>query len=318
MWDITIVIPTFNGAKRLPDLLTRLRSQFNPDNLVWEVIVIDNNSTDETAQIIQDYQNNWSGNCVLRSCQELEQGTAFARWRGVREAKADLIGFLDDDNLPSLNWVTAAYNFAANHPHAGAYASRVHADYQAQIPPNFDKIAGFFGITEKGDQPFIYDPKLKLLPPGLGLVIRKKAWLENVLERPFLTGPVGSSRLASEDLEAILSIQKGGWEIWYNPAMETYHQIPAHRLEKDYLLRVMKNTGLVRYHIRRLRWHPWQELAGFPLSLIKDLGSLINHFIKYHQVLKTDIIIACQMEFLLYSFFSPFYIYWLTIRKNIR
>ncbi|MFY7805244.1 MAG: glycosyltransferase, partial [Limnoraphis robusta] len=68
MLDFTIAIPTYNGAKRLPQVLDKLRSQTDVEQISWEVIVVDNNSTDNTAEIVQQYQQNWLLNVPLRYC----------------------------------------------------------------------------------------------------------------------------------------------------------------------------------------------------------------------------------------------------------
>jgi len=54
--DFTVAIPTYNGESRLPELLERLKNQLHTENLSWEIIVVDNNSTDNTAKIVQAYQ----------------------------------------------------------------------------------------------------------------------------------------------------------------------------------------------------------------------------------------------------------------------
>lgn len=60
MLDFTVAIPTYNGANRLPLVLEKLRSQINTENISWEVIIVDNNSSDNTSKIVQDYQSRFS------------------------------------------------------------------------------------------------------------------------------------------------------------------------------------------------------------------------------------------------------------------
>ncbi len=63
------------------------------------MIVVDNNSTDITAEIVESYQPNWPQSVPLRYAFAPKQGAAFARQRAVEKAKGEFIGFLDDDNL---------------------------------------------------------------------------------------------------------------------------------------------------------------------------------------------------------------------------
>ncbi|MEC4804540.1 MAG: hormogonium polysaccharide biosynthesis glycosyltransferase HpsE [Jaaginema sp. PMC 1079.18] len=307
--DLTIAIPTYNGATRLGLVLDRLGQQIGVDSISWEILIVDNNSRDNTAQVVQQYQAAWPHQFPLRYSRETQQGAAFARLKAIQLAQGDLIGFLDDDTPPAPNWAAEALKFARMHPQAGAIGSQIHGDYEVDPPPEFERIASFFAITERGKNAHLYTPQMKMLPPSAGLVVRKEAWLECVPERPFLRGRSRGSILNSEDLEAILSIQNGGWEVWYNPAMEIWHQIPKERLTRDYLLFLVRSTGLARHHIRMLRFAKWQRPLVFPVAWLRDLQRAIFYYLKYHQTFEQNPVNACEMEFLRSSLMSPFYLW---------
>ncbi|MFB2937268.1 hormogonium polysaccharide biosynthesis glycosyltransferase HpsE [Aerosakkonemataceae cyanobacterium BLCC-F154] len=309
MPDFTVAIPTYNGAHRLPEVLDKLRSQINTENFSWEIIVIDNNSTDNTAKVVEEYQKNWSENYLLRYCQEQQQGAGFARQKAIKEAKSNLIGFLDDDNLPAENWIAAAYSFSKKYPNAGAFASQIHPIYEIEPPENFRKLAPFLAITERGENPILYEPSSKLLPPSAGLVIRKEAWLENVPDKLILTGRANGKMLTSEDLEVLSHIQQSKWEIWYNPAMEIYHKIPHWRLEKTYLLSLIRGIGLSRHVTRMIGVKPWLKPLVIPAYMANDLRKIIFQILKYGNKVNTDLIAACEMQLYISSLVSPFFIW---------
>jgi glycosyltransferase involved in cell wall biosynthesis len=319
MINLTVAIPTYNGAKRLPAVLDKLRVQVDIESIAWEILIVDNNSSDNTAEIVRDYQSTWPEVYPLKYTTEQQQGAAFARLKAVREARGEWVGFLDDDTLPTANWVAAAVKFGQTHPRAGACGSQVHGDYEVEPPSGFERIASFFAITERGTVAHRYEPRMKMLPPSAGLVVRKSAWCENVPEKPFLSGRCRSSSasrsrgsiLNSEDLEVVMYIQNAGWEIWYNPEMELYHQIGRDRLTKDYLLYLVRSTGLARHHIRMLRLKPWQRPLLFPLGLAKDIQKALFYFLKHRQQLDRDPVVACEMEFLRSTIVSPFYLFYL-------
>ncbi|HLP87550.1 MAG TPA: hormogonium polysaccharide biosynthesis glycosyltransferase HpsE [Nostocaceae cyanobacterium] len=308
--DFTVAICTYNGEKRVPEVLERLQNQVDIQNLRWEVIVVDNNSTDNTSQMIQEYQAKWSPHNPLIYCWESQQGAAFARKRAIRESRAELIGFLDDDNIPALNWVAAAYAFAQEHPQAGAYASQNHPDFEVTPPDNFHRIAPFLAITERGSQALLYQPQSKLLPPSAGLVVRKQAWLESIPEKPILTGRTKGSMLTSEDLEVLSYIQQSDWEIWYNPAMELHHKIPSWRLTKDYLIPFFRGIGLSRHVTRTIGIKSWLIPVAVVAYMTNDLRKFLLHLLKYQAKVKTDLVAACEMQLILSSLISPIYIYW--------
>ncbi|MDF5733962.1 MAG: hormogonium polysaccharide biosynthesis glycosyltransferase HpsE [Rhizonema sp. PD38] len=307
--DFTVAIPTYNGESRLPELFNRLRNQIHTENLSWEIIFVDNNSTDNTAKLIQTYQASWQCPYPLKYCFEPKQGAAYARKRAVEEAKGKLIGFLDDDNYPVLNWVEKAYAFGQNYPNAGAYGSQIHPDWEVEPPKNFQRIAPFLAITERGDLPLLYKPQKRLLPPSAGLVVRKQAWLESVPNKSILTGRVAGNMLTSEDLEILSYIQKAGWEIWYNPEMEIYHKIFSSRLQREYLIPFFQGIGLSRYVTRMINVKPYLKPLAFIFYLLSDLRKIIFHLLKYRLSVKTELIVACEMQLFISSLISPFYLW---------
>ncbi|MBR8837852.1 MAG: hormogonium polysaccharide biosynthesis glycosyltransferase HpsE [Stigonema ocellatum SAG 48.90 = DSM 106950] len=321
----SVAIPTYNGESRLPKVLERLRecvayttrSQTDVEHLNWEIIVVDNNSTDGTVKLIQEYQANWCDDVPLRYCFEAEQGTAFARQHAIQEARGELVGFLDDDNLPAPNWIIEAYKFAQAHPQAGAFASQIHGAFEVEPPENLKPILFYLAITERGEQPHIYTPCKNGFPPSAGLVVRRNAWKDHLPPRLFLIGRIGSSMLGSEDAEALSYIYKAGWEIWYNPAMEVDHIIPAWRLERNYLISLMRGIGLARYHLRMLLLKNWQKPVAFFIYLLHDIGKLVVYFLDYRETAATDIVAACEMQRLLSTLMSPFYLLPIKIKKFI-
>lgn len=309
MVNFTVAICTYNGEKRLPEVLDCLRSQINPENISWEIMVIDNNSKDGTAKIVREYQNNWPETYPLKYVFESQQGAGFARNRAIKEAKSDLIGFIDDDNLPANNWVNEAFLFGQKYPKAGAYASQIHGQFEVETPENFERIVPFLAINERGYKPLLYNSKKKVLPPSAGLVVRKEIWLANVPKHCILSGRVPGSMLTSEDLEVLAYIQQSGWEIWYNPAMEVRHKIPKWRFEKDYLIPFFRGIGLSRYVTRMVGVKSWLKPLVLLAYSANDIRKILLHLLKYGTKIKTDLVAACEMQLLVSSLQSPFYLW---------
>lgn len=317
--DFTVAIPTYNGESRLPKILERVReccalAQANSDRICAEILVVDNNSTDNTAKVIRDYQANWSDAYPLRYCFEAEQGAAFARQRAVREAKGELIGFLDDDNLPAPDWVAEACEFARSHPQAGAFSGQIHGDFEVKPPENFERIQGFLAIREHGSTPHRFEPENLRLPPAASLVVRKQAWCESVPPRPTLTGKLPGVMVQGDDYEPLLYIHKAGWEIWYDPNLHTYHQIPHWRLKRDYLLSISRGCGLATCQLRLISAKPWQKPIVIVRTLLGNSRRVVLQFLKYRGQLKNDLIAECEMEFFWGSLISSFY----ALKRSIR
>ena len=307
--DITVVIPTYNGAERIPQVLDRLLLQEGTAELTWEVIVCDNNSCDRTADVVTGYQQRWPQAIPLRYCFVAEQGAAFARQKGVIQAHGQIVAFLDDDNIPACDWLSHVYRFANDYPQAGAFGSQIHGNFQGELPEGFDRIACFLAIVERGSKPHLYDPKTKILPPAAGLAVRKTAWLDAVPERLFLNHKGKNAGLASEDLEAMLHIQKAGWEIWYNADMVVTHQIPSQRLQQDYLVALFRCVGLSRFYIRWLGTKDWQRLLKAPAYVANDLRKLALHYLKNGQrQAELNTVDACERSLLTNTLISPVFL----------
>jgi glycosyltransferase involved in cell wall biosynthesis len=305
---LTVAIPTYNGSQRLPKLLEQLRSQLNPDLITWEILVVDNNSTDETATIIQSYQSTWVEPFPLRYCFEPEQGAAFARQRAIREAQGRLVGFLDDDNLPAPNWLEEVDRFAKQYPKAGAFSGQIHGTFEVEPPPNFKKIQDFLAIREHGSNPFRFEPDRLNLPPAAALVVRRQAWLESVPTSPILIGRVGKSMVGGEDYEVLLHLHKQKWEIWYNPQMHSYHYIPKHRLEPAYLKLLAHSCGLSTCQLRMITLATYQKPLIWSRTLLGNLRAVCLYLIQYRGRLKTELIPVMKLQFHLGGFLGCFWI----------
>jgi len=308
MFDFTVVIPTYNGADKLPQLLSKLRSQTNTDHFTWSILIVDNNSSDDTAAVVQRHQAAWNQPWPLEYTFESQQGAAFARQKGIRLAQSEIIGCIDDDNLPEPSWVANAYGFAQDHPGAGAFGGRVQGSIQGEIPENFSEIESVLALRNRGDKPEQYRPDVLDLPPAAAVVIRKSAWMAHVPAHPLLGGRGQGSMMQGDDYEPLLYMYKAGWEIWYAPSLITYHQIPQKRLERDYLIDLSRGCGLCNCHLRMILASGWQK----PLLIARilfgsDLRILLSHFFEYRRQLKTELVPACKMALYWANWQSPFY-----------
>src|SRR4030042_2627086 len=104
---LTIAVCSYNRANRLPYLINALRSQECP--VPFEIIVIDNNSTDNTQQVIRKLAD--SGGVPLRYVKETRQGIVHARNCAIELSRqSKFLAFIDDDELPGQKWLNAAFD----------------------------------------------------------------------------------------------------------------------------------------------------------------------------------------------------------------
>jgi glycosyltransferase involved in cell wall biosynthesis len=293
---LTVAIRTYNRASNIAPILDALNTQTVAD-LPWEIVIVDNNSSDNTAQVIHNYKSK----IPLRYIHEPIQGAAIARRRAIKEAHSDLIAFLDDDNIPIHTWVQAIHNFSLSHPQAVAWGGINRPRFQTLPPEGFHHLHLYFALIDRGPNPLRYDPKRRIVPPGAGLVIRRPAWLAAVPDRMMLLGPTGQGiPTKGEDLEALFHMSKAGGEIWYNPSMVLEHLIESDRLTPDYLLNFCRTIGLSSHPLRMIPLKSWQR----PIATLAFLLSDLRHLILASR--SPDLIPSCQRELILARLQSPF------------
>lgn len=279
MPDFSVVICTYNGANKLPNVLQKLKAQIAV-SCNWEVVIVDNNSQDNTAAVVRGLQTEWCLDVPLRYCFEPKQGLAFARRKAVQETQSPLIGFLDDDTWPEMDWVSAAFDFGQNHPEAGAYGSSIKGAFEISPPEGFHRIACCLAIIDRGNEPFQYASGRGVLPAGAGMVVRRQAWLDQVPAVPQLEGvKAGSLAAKGEDVETLSYIRRT-WAIWHNPAMQLSHIIPKERLEPDYLRQLFWQIGLSRYPLRMIPYHGWQRPLMAILYCCNDFRKILFHLVR--------------------------------------
>ncbi len=315
--NFTVAIPTYNGELTLPLVLERLQKQVNPENIAWEVIVIDNNSHDNTSQVVKDFATNWPVHVPLKYFFEQKQGMAYARWRAIKEAQGEFVGFLDDDNLAAPDWVYQSYLFGREHQKVGAYGGEIQGYFQTPPPDNFEPAKTFLAIRKYADTATLFEVAKLRLPPGAGLVVRKQAWLESVPSR------VTHTQRGCEDYEISINMHLAGWEIWYNPQMQIQHLIPAWRMQKSYLVSIARIYGLSTCQIRLMTVKAdWQKVLLLVKIFLGGLKRIISHLLKYRNQVLTNLGLACEMSFFIGQLFSPFYylkqrFYAINLTRNI-
>jgi glycosyltransferase involved in cell wall biosynthesis len=315
MLNLSIAICTYNGEQRLPLVLDRLRSQINIDTVHWEILIVDNNSIDGTADRIAQLQTEWAQDSTLPTIHylfEKLQGTAFARQSALTKAEGEWVAFLDDDNLPHTEWIAAIEAFIQQHPNVGAFHGQILGDYEITPPPNFDRIAPFWAIAGgRKARCYTTDPnatRKRLLPPGAGIVVQRQAWLDHVPTELNLVGRVGKSMVGGEDIEAMGYLSRAGFEIWYTPEMRLDHRIAADRLTRDSVIRHMHGIGLGRWQLRRLGFAKWKRPFMMAIFFGNDCRKAIVHSIKYrHEIQGADIVSIAERAFFIGCLQSPFY-----------
>lgn len=234
--SLDLVICTYNNAALLDKtLLAIARQKVNPE-AEWSVLVVDNNCTDNTQEVIKKYQASKKipGLSVIV---ETKQGLTAARHCGVQNTKGNWIAFVDDDCFLSEDWVEQALRFAAIHPDCGAFGGQVILDWEAP-PAKYVLKYGYSFAQQKGK-----NHQKKNCLAGAGMVLNRAALARTGwIDKPLLQDRIGNQLISGGDVEIALRIYGAGYDLWYTPDCKLYHFIPTRRTSQKYLVDI--NYGL--------------------------------------------------------------------------
>jgi glucosyl-dolichyl phosphate glucuronosyltransferase len=149
--DISIIICTYNRYENLKECFDCLASQEITDNFSWEVVLVDNNSSDHTKQFTQDYASR--SNFILRYAFQPKQGLSHARNHGIKNSNSDILIFIDDDIRVSINWLQSIYTTFKVYQ-CDAVGGRIHIESPSKLPKWIKpELYGFLGHQDFGDDP---------------------------------------------------------------------------------------------------------------------------------------------------------------------
>ena len=225
-------------------VLDSLRSQTLPLNK-WELLIVDNASK---VPLVRYWHISWHP--MVRHIVENEIGLAAARRRGIREACADLIVFVDDDNVLHETYLTQAVGIGRDWPSLGAWGSgSIQADFEVKPSKPIIKFLPCLALRETAiPQWSNVASSVQAMPWGAGLCVRKAlavAYCQSCERSSIqITGRAGSSTLSGEDKEIALVCTTQGSGFGIFPDLKITHLIPRHRVSEDYIVRVVEGTRL--------------------------------------------------------------------------
>ena len=270
---ITAILCTYNRSGILAQALESIAGSTLPFSEDWEVLVVDNNSSDQTRAVVEQFGGRYPGR--FRYLFEPQQGLSHARNAGVREARGDILAFVDDDVTVAPGWLEHLTAPLGNGKCAGA-GGRVLPKWTAPAPD-------WLPVKERyGLAPFaVFDlgPEAGVLgePPfGANMAFQKTMFARYGNFRTDL-GRCGTALLSNEDTEFGQRLLNAGETLRYEPAAVVYHPVSEERLQKSYLLRWW--FGKSRADMREFGPRPGTRyfFRGVPLYLFRSFtGCLLR------------------------------------------
>jgi len=232
----SVVICTRNRAEVLRRTLCAAERLSVP--FEWELIVVDNGSSDHTAEIVRDVGGELAGR--TRLAHEPVAGLSAARNLGVRLARGGIVAFLDDDALPSPGWLSAYGETLAEHGVASA-GGPVEPQFEGELPPWLDSwCLSCLSAWDRGPAPL--DLRYIELPRGANVAYRREIF-EVVGDFDRRLGRSGRSLRSCEELELGLRIERCGLRTRYVPGAGVLHRVETRRLSPGWMVRRFASQG---------------------------------------------------------------------------
>ena len=231
---VTTILCTYNRCQSLAKTLDSLAASILPETIEWGVLVVDNNSSDQTAAVVADFGRRYPGR--FRYLFEPRQGKSYALNAGIREARGDILAFVDDDVTVEPTWLQNLTSVLHDDQWAGS-GGRI-LPIRGFVPPHWlaldgpcNLIGAVCAYFDHGEMP----GQLKEPPFGANMAFRKEMFARYGHFRTDL-GPFPDNKIGFEDTEFGRRLMSAGERLFYMPTAVVYHEILEHRVRKEYLL----------------------------------------------------------------------------------
>lgn len=223
--SISAIICTRNRSHLLEKCVNSLINQ-SVDGKKYEIIVVDNNSTDDTRNVLLKYKKENEINVI----EEPEIGLSKARNTGWRASKGKYIGFIDDDAIASKVWLESALNcFTEVTPQPAGLAGPIYLDWEVTSPIWINEdLKTPLGKVDWGGKPFRLTTSHNII--GANCFFSKQQ-LENCNGFDERLGRKDKLLLSGEEIQLQRRIEEKGGYFWYHPNISIWHHVPAERVK---------------------------------------------------------------------------------------
>lgn len=238
--SISVVMCTYNRADLLEASIRSVEQQVFPKSN-FEIIVVDNNSTDGTKEIVANLVR--SSSVPLRYIFEPEQGLSHARNTGIRNAHGEIVVFVDDDVEVAENWLAELVVEFLN-PNVVCVGGPVRPIWLAERPEWLtDQWTGWLTLHEYEWAKETRELTGPCYPVGANIAFRRDVF-DKVGYFSSELGRVGNCLLSNEESRLCTAIEEAGLKIRLAPEAIVYHKIPAERLNKQFFFKRMYWQGI--------------------------------------------------------------------------
>jgi glycosyltransferase involved in cell wall biosynthesis len=264
MKGISVIVCCFNSASRLPITLKFLALQKAPAGIPWEILIVNNASTDNTHEIaLSEWASYNKDDVMFKVISQPVPGLRFAREKGVEESRYEYLVFCDDDNWLFEDYIINAFGVLKTWTTAAIVGGCGLAVPEVPPPQWFDTYRSYYAVGPQnkfngiipGTSPYVY---------GAGAVVRKSVMnqLNDLNFCPLATGRQNNKLSSGEDVELCYAVKLLDYDIGYSEGLKFYHFIPQNRLTENYFLKLVYQFGYCNILHRPYFWLFNPALSG--------------------------------------------------------
>jgi glucosyl-dolichyl phosphate glucuronosyltransferase len=266
--NITVILCTYNRCQSLAKALASVARSVMPESVDWDVLVVDNNSKDQTRKVVEEFRSQFSARFSYLF--EPQPGKSFALNSGIRNAKADVLAFIDDDVEVEAQWLHNLTKSLHGGPWSGA-GGRILPETGFK-PPRWMEMNDHYALAPLA----IFDRgsaagELLEAPFGTNMAFRSEMFSKHGGFRTDL-GPLPNSDIRhNEDSEFGSRLLAGGERFWYEPSAVVYHAMPAERIRQEHFLAWWFDKARADFRQDGIPNDLKKRVAGVPIILVARL-----------------------------------------------
>ena len=271
---LSVIVCTYNRAKYIGTCIEKLANQ-NCNKKDYEVLIVDNKSTDNSKEIIDAVISKYP-EAPLKYYLEENQGHTYARNRGIKEAKGNIISFLDDDAFVKNDYVENLTEYFSKHPDVQAVGGKIVPVYETQEPKWMSKyLLTLVSALDMGDN--VKEFPSSKFPIGANMAFRATVFDKYGLFNVEL-GRRADGLEGGDEKEVFIRLRRNNEPIHYVPSIEVEHIIPEKRTRKEYIKGL--GIGVGSSEMKRLKSAtPPEKLKKYFSEVIKWSGSIYLFFL---------------------------------------
>lgn len=235
----SIIVCTYNGSSRLRPTLENIFKQNIPSGVLCELILVDNNSTDNSKEFAEELVKLFNYGDKFTYLNEPKQGLNYAVRRGITAAKYSWVLLCDDDNHLDLNYIDIGSKILQSNNNIGVLGGNGIPLFESTKPEWFDKYSASFAIGAQNK----IDGKINSSSAavyGAGSFLRKDILMKyyDAGFQTIMSDRSGNKLTSGGDIERCFLIQLAGFDIWYSKSLVFQHLMPIGRMNWQYYLRL--------------------------------------------------------------------------------